>query len=393
MSLLIKNIGELFDGEKIIKNASIYIENGKIVSIGKEGKADEIIDAEGNFVMPGFVDSHTHAIFAGSREFELPWKIEGLSYYEIAERGGGIWYTVKETKKASKEKLKRETEKRLKEMLIHGSTTVEIKSGYGLDKENEIKLLEAVNEIKKSSIIDIIPTFLAHAIPEDMDAESYTDYVINEIIPEVGNKNLAKFCDVFCEKGYFNVEQSKKILEKGKKCGMLPKIHADEFSCIGCSKLAAEIKAVSADHLLMARKKEIKEMASSNVVATLLPATPFVLNTPYPNAKEMLNAGLTIALATDFNPNCYVQNMQFIVQLACYKMKMPPIEALKASTLNSAKALALKNVGAIREGYKADVIITNVPSHLFIPYKIGINLVKTVIKNGKIVVEDGKIKT
>lgn len=388
MSLLIKNIGELFDGEKIINNTCIYIENGKIVSIGKEEKADEIIDAKGKFVMPGFVDCHTHAIFSGYREFEIEWKIKGLSYYEIAKKGGGIWYTVEQTRKASKEELKKETKKRIKEMMQYGTTTIEIKSGYGLDEKNEIKLLEVINEINKEVKVDIIPTFLAHAIPKDMDSDSYTEYVINEIIPKIGERRLAKFCDVFCEKGYFNVEQSRKILGEGKKYGMLPKIHADEFSCIGCSKLAAEIKAISADHLLMTTKKEMEMLAKAGVIATLLPATPFVLDTSYPNAKEMEKVGVRIALATDFNPNCYVQNMQFIVQLACYKMKMLPLNALKASTLEAAKALCLKNVGAIKEGYKADILIMDIPSHLFIPYKVGVNMVKRVIKNGSLLKND-----
>jgi len=386
MSLLIKNIGELFDGYRIIKNTSIYIEDGKIKSIGKETKADEIIDASKKFVMPGFVDCHTHTIFAGYRDFEVEWKIEGLSYKEIAEKGGGIAYTVEKTRKASKEKLKEETMERINEMVAHGTTTVEIKSGYGLDAENEMKLLEAINELKGEMLIDIIPTFLAHAIPKDMDSDNYTDYIINEMLPEVGERKLAKFCDVFCEAGYFNVEQSRKILMEAKKYGMLPKIHADEFACIGCSRLAAEIKAASADHLLATSEKEMKLLASSNVVATLLPATPFVLNEGYPDARKMLSHGVTIALATDLNPNCYTPNMQFIVQLACYKMRMKPLDALKSATLNAAKALRMDDViGSIEVGKKADLLIMDVPSHTFIPYKMGVNLVEKVIKEDRII--------
>ena len=386
MSLLIKNIGELFDGYRIIKNTSIYIEDGKIKSIGKETKADEIIDASKKFVMPGFVDCHTHTIFAGYRDFEVEWKVEGLSYKEIAEKGGGIAYTVEKTRKASKEKLKEETMERINEMVAHGTTTVEIKSGYGLNAENEMKLLEAINELKEEMLIDIIPTFLAHAIPKDMDSDNYTDYIINEMLPEVGERKLAKFCDVFCEAGYFNVEQSRKILMEAKKYGMLPKIHADEFACIGCSRLAAEIKAASADHLLATSEKEMKLLASSNVVATLLPATPFVLNEGYPDARKMLSHGVTIALATDMNPNCYTLNMQFIVQLACYKMRMKPLDALKSATLNAAKALRMDDViGSIEVGKKADLLIMDVPSHTFIPYKMGVNLVEKVIKGGRII--------
>ncbi len=386
MSLLIKNIGELFDGHKIVKKTCIYIEDGMIVDIGRERKADEIIDAENKFVMPGFVDSHTHAMFAGYRDFEVDWKIEGLSYQEISRRGGGIAYTVEETRRASKEKLKLEARRRIEEMIAHGTTTMEIKSGYGLDKNSEIKMLEAINELNREMPIDIVPTFLAHAIPHGKDAEEFTQEIVNEILVEAGERNLAKFCDVFCEKGYFSVEQSRKILMAAKEYGMIPKIHADEFACIGCSRLAAELKAASADHLLMTGEEEIRLLASAGVVATLLPATPFVLNERYPDARKMIGNGVTVAIATDMNPNCYVLNMQFIVQLACYKMRMKPLEALKASTLNAAKALKMdESVGSIEEGKKADILIMDVPSHTFIPYKIGVNMVEKVIKEGKII--------
>ncbi|MCD6473323.1 MAG: imidazolonepropionase [Thermoplasmata archaeon] len=380
MDLLIKNIGMLFDGYRFIKNTSVYIENGIIKNIGENQKAEEVVDANGNFVMPGFIDSHTHIAFAGYRDFEIEWKIEGLSYEEIARRGGGILYTVEQTKKASKERIIKEMEERAEQMFFHGTTTIEVKSGYGLDKENEIKLLEAINEMKSHA--SIIPTFLAHAIPRGYDGDEYTDYIINEILPEAGK--LAKFADVFCEKGYFNVEQSERILRKAKEYGMGVKIHADEFSCMGCSKLAAKLEASSADHLLMADDESLWEMKKAGVIATLLPATPFVLNEPYPDARKMLNMGLDIAIATDMNPNCYVGNMQFIIQLAVYKLRMPVIEALKAVTTNAAKALNLKDVGSIEIGKKADVIILNAKSPDFIPYHIGTNLVETIIKDGKI---------
>jgi len=384
MSLLIKNIGELFDGYKVMKNTCIYIENGLIADIGKEREADEIIDAGNKFVMPGFVDCHTHTVFAGYRDFEVEWKIEGLSYQEIAEKGGGISYTVEETRRASKERLKKEAMQRIKEMIAHGTTTLEIKSGYGLDKNSEIKMLEVIEELNRKMPIDIIPTFLAHAIPHDADAEEFTQEIVEEMIPEIGKRKLAKFCDVFCEKGYFSVEQSKKILMEAKKYGMLPKIHADEFTCMGCSRLAAEIKAASADHLLMTGEEEMRLLASAGVVATLLPATPFVLDEGYPDARSMIDNGVIVALATDMNPNCYTLNMQFVVQLACYKMRMKPLEALRAATLNAAKALKMDDsIGSIEVGKKADLLIMNVPSHTFIPYKIGVNLVEKVIKEGK----------
>ncbi len=380
MDLLIKNIGILFNGYKFIRNTSVYIEDGLIKGIGAEREAEEIIDADKKFVMPGFIDSHTHIAFAGYRDFEIEWKIAGLSYEEIAKKGGGILYTVKETRKASKERIIKEMEERAREMFFHGTTTIEVKSGYGLDKKNEIKLLEAINEMKSNATA--IPTYLAHAIPEGYDGEEYTEYVIEEILPEAGK--LARFADVFCEKGYFNVEQSERILKEAKQYGMLPKIHADEFSCMGCSKLAARLGAISADHLLMTDDESLMEMKKANVVATLLPATPFILNESYPDARKMLDMGLNVAIATDMNPNCYVGNMQFIIQLAVYKLKMPVIDVLKAVTINAAKALNLKDVGSIEYGKKADLIILDVPSPNFISYYIGTNLVKTVIKEGKV---------
>lgn len=386
MSILIKNIGELFDGHTIRKHTSIFIEDGRIEGIGKEEKADEVIDAHGRFVMPGFIDSHTHAVFAGYRAFEMEWKTEGLSYQEIARRGGGIGYTVRKTKEASAQQLKEESMERVQEMLRHGTTTMEIKSGYGLDMKNELKMLEVIDELHREAPVDIVPTFLAHAVPEDADPDEFVQLIVEKMLPEVGKRKLARFCDVFCETGYFTVEQSRQILSEARAYGMQPKIHADEFSCTGCSRLAAELHAVSADHLLMTGEKEMHLLAEAGVVATVLPATPFVLHEKYPDVNCMLRHGLSVALATDLNPNCYVTSMQFIVQLACYQMRMKPLDALRAVTLNAARALAMeREVGSIEEGKRADVVIMDVPSHLFIPYKVGVNLVSMVIKNGNIV--------
>ena len=385
MSLLIKNIGEIFDGYGIRKEKYIYIEEGKIKTIGEKKRAEEVIDACNNFVMPGFVDCHTHAVFAGYRDFEVDWKIEGLSYKEIAKRGGGISFTVRETRRASKERIRKETEKRIEEMIKHGTTALEIKSGYGLDLKNEIKLLEIINEINR---IDVIPTFLAHAIPEGESEKDYVDYILNEVIPFIGERKMARFCDVFCEEGYFSLESSRKILEEGKKYGMMPKIHADEFSCVGCGKLAAEIKAISADHLLRTRLNDLKFMAKAGVVAVLLPLVPFFLGEKFPSYEKIKKSGVETAIGTDLNPNCYVPNMQIAVQIACYKMKIKPVDALKFSTLNSARAIKMdKYVGSIEIGKKADLIITNIPSHSFLAYKIGVNIVDKVIKNGKIIYE------
>ncbi|MCD6512714.1 MAG: imidazolonepropionase [Thermoplasmata archaeon] len=381
MDLLIRNIGKIFDGRKIINEKEIYIENGKIKKIGGKERAEEVIDADGNLVMPGFIDSHTHIAFAGYRDFEINWKVEGASYMEISKRGGGILYTVRETKKATKERIKKEMMERARDMFHHGTTTIEVKSGYGLDRENEIKLLEAINEMDAEATI--VPTFLAHAIPEEMNEEEYTDYVIDEIIPEVGERKLARFADVFCEEGYFSVTSSERILRAAMQHGMTPKIHADEFSCCGCSRLAALLKAASADHLLETGEEEMKLLASNNVVATLLPATPFVLNEKYADAVKMIENGVDIAIATDMNPNCYVSNMQFIIQLAVYRMRIPVITALKAATLNGAKALGIDDMkGSIEVGKDADILITSVKTPEFIPYHVGSNLIDVVVKDG-----------
>lgn len=390
--LLIKNASEVFLPHGVKKNASILIENGRIKEIGRniERRGAEVIDAEGKTILPGFVDCHTHAVFSGSREFELEMKLEGLSYADIAARGGGINYTVRETRRASKEKLVEEAKKRLDRMLEYGTTTVEIKSGYGLDLKNEIKILEAIKELNDKHVIDIVPTFLgAHAVPPETSKEDYVDHIINEMIPVVSEKKLAHFCDVFCEKGYFGIEEGKKILNEGKKHGLLPKIHADEFSSYGGAELAAEIKAVSADHLLMASENGIKKMAEAGVTAVLLPAVPFSLfQEKYANAKEMINNGVRVALATDLNPNCWTESMQFIIQLACFKMKMNAREAINAATLNAAYAIKMeKEVGSIEVGKKGDFVIIDAPSHTFLTYHFGVNMTEMVIKNGCIVWE------
>ncbi len=333
--------------------------------------------------MPGFVDPHTHLVFSGSREFELDMKLRGFSYMDILKKGGGIFYTVTETRKASEASLIEQSKKRLDNMLKHGTTTCEAKSGYGLDTETEIKILKINEKLNKKHPVDIVSTFLgAHAVPEEYSADEYVDIVIDEMIPKV--KELACFCDVFCEKDVFTVEQSKKILDAGKKYGLIPKIHADEIVDTGGAALAAEVGAISADHLLHSNEQGIKQMIKQGVVGVLLPGTPFTLMMKeYTDARKMINMGLPIALATDLNPNCWIENMQFIIQLACYNMKMTPAEAITASTFNAACAIGLNaKIGSLEIGKQADIIVLDCPSHLFIPYHIGVNLVNTVIKNG-----------
>ena len=402
VDVLIKNANELItlkgpnrprikkqmNNLSIIKNGDLAIKNQTIFDVGKnlKYKSEKIINAKGKTVIPGFVDPHTHLVFAGSREFELDMKLRGYSYLDILKKGGGIFYTVKETRKATNEKLFKESKQRLDKMLSCGTTTCEAKSGYGLDTDSELKILNVQKKINSVHPVDIISTFLgAHAIPKEYNPNNYVDTIINEMIPKI--KNLATFCDVFCEKGFFTNKQSKEVLDAGKKNGLIPKIHADELSDTKGAALAAEIGAISADHLLLSNDNGLKKMADKNVVGVLLPATPFsLMQKNYAPARKIMDLGVPVALATDLNPNCWNENMQFIIQLGCLKMKMTPAEALTASTFNAACALELNDkIGSIEKNKQADIIILDCPSYKFIPYHFGINLVETVIKKGEIV--------
>ena len=381
-------IGKEMNELSIIKKGSIAIKDNKIIDIGKKlgYKSLKTIDASDKIVMPGFVDSHTHLVFSGSREFELDMKLKGMSYMDILRKGGGILYTVNKTRKADIASLINESKNRLDNMLIHGTTTCEAKSGYGLDVNSELKILKVQKKLNKIHDVDIVSTFLgAHAVPIDYSNNEYVDIIINDMLPKV--KNLAEFCDVFCEKGVFSYAQSKKILEAGLKNGLIPKIHADEIVDTGGAELSTVVNAISADHLLMASEKGLKKMAKKRVVGVLLPGTPFsLMMQKYANARKMIKMGIPIALATDLNPNCWIENMQFIIQLACLNMKMTSAEAITASTFNSACAIGLnEKIGSLEIGKKADVLLLNCPNHNFIPYRNGVNLVKTVIKNGKII--------
>ena len=388
----------------IIKNGAIAVKNGKIVSVGEKsevkneiniGKNTKIIDAKGKTVIPGFVDPHTHLVFGGSREFELDLKIRGATYMEILEKGGGIYYSVDQTRKATKETLIKQSEERLKMMLKFGTTTIEAKSGYGLNLETEIKMLEVVMELKRKFPMDIISTFLgAHVVPKEFENKSdeYVDLVINEMIPTIAEKNLAEYCDVFCEKGVFSIEDSRRILLEGRKHGLKSKIHADEFARFGGAELAGNINAVSADHLLNASDEGINSLAVNKVPAVLLPAVPYCLmQNEYARARKMIDEGVIVALATDLNPNCYTESMQFIIQLACLKMKMTPQEALVGATINAAHSIDRSNeIGSLEVGKNADILILNARNHKFLPYHFGVNIVDKVIKNGNIVVDNSK---
>jgi len=388
-TLLIKNLAEIVTGNEIIPKASVLIEEDKIAQVGHihPKQADKVLDAEGKTLIPGFIDCHTHLVFAGSRDFELDMKLTGARYSEIAQVGG-INYTVNLTRKTSKEELFIQASKRLDTMLAHGTTTLEAKSGYGLDLATEIKILEVIQELDKKYPLDIIPTFMgAHAIPPGCTPSDYVKNIVDDMIPLVAEKKLARFCDVFCEKGYFSVEQSQYILERGKHYGLVSKIHADELTPLGGAELAAQVHAISADHLLHVSNKGLRQMRIADVTAVLLPATPFALMTgTYAPARRMLKEGVRVALATDLNPNCWTESMQFIIQLACYMMHMSPLEAIQAATRNAAYALGISDtVGTIEPGKKADMVLLDCPSHRFLPYHFGVNLVSTVIKNGKII--------
>lgn len=385
----------------IIRNGSLAIKDGVVVAVGKTPevakvyRAETILSANGKTVLPGFVDPHTHLVFAGSREEEFQMRVEGASYIEILSAGGGILKTVKETRKAGVEKLVDLGIKTLDVMLEHGTTTVEAKSGYGLTTKDELKILEAAKRINQLHCVNVVPTFLgAHAVPPEFrdNPNGYVNLIVEDMIPKVAEKGLAEFCDVFCERGVFTLEQSRRILSAGKSHGLKPKVHADEMSMLGGAELAADVGAVSAEHLLFSSVEGIKAMAEKGVIAVLLPAAAFSLMMGrYADARLMIDSGVPVALATDFNPNCLVENMQLVIAFACHFMRLTSAEAITAATINAAHAVCRAGeVGSLEVGKKADVVILDVPNHKFLGYHFGVNLVDKVIKNGRVVVDREK---
>ncbi len=384
----------------VIEDGAVLVEAGIITKVGKtetvlsgvDKKTVAIVDAKNKAVLPGFVDSHTHFIFGGYRADEFSWRLADQSYMEIMKQGGGILSTVRATREATKEELIEAGRKRLDSMLSFGVTTVEGKSGYGLDFDTEIKQLEAMEALDEQHPIDIVKTFMgAHAIPQKYKAkeDSFIDYMIETVMPEVVDRNLAEFCDVFCEKNVFSVDQSERLLRKAKGMGLKIKIHADEMVQLGGAELAAALKAVSADHLLCASDKDIDDMAKAGVVATLLPGTAFCLKEPYARARYMIDRNCAIALATDFNPgSCFTESIPLIIALATLYMGMSTEEAITALTINGAAALdRAAGIGSLDVGKKADVVILETPSFLFLPYHVGVNTVEKVIKDGRIVID------
>lgn len=382
----------------MITDGAVIIHDDKIVKVGTTSELEaeinkdeyEIIDATGKAVLPGFVDSHTHFIFGGYRADEFSWRLRGDSYMSIMERGGGINASVSKTREASIDELIADGKDRLARMLEFGVTTVEGKSGYGLDKDTELKQLRAMKKLNEQQPIDIVTTFLGpHSVlPEYKGKEKeFLDEMLHDVMPIVKEEGLAEFADIFCEKNVFSVEDSRYYLTEAKKMGFKLKIHADEMVQLGGAELAAEVSAVSADHLLQASDKGIADMAKAGVISTILPATAFCLKEEFARARKMIDEGAAVAIASDLNPgSCFTNSIPLLIALSCIYMKLSIEEVITALTINGAAAVDRANeVGSIEEGKKADILFLKYPSINFLPYHTGINLVETVIKNGEIV--------
>ena len=412
--LILKNIGKLVTMQgsssfrvkeemnkiNIIENAYIAVKNGKILAIGvgdEFGNLCEddtkIHDAEGLLVTPGLIDSHTHLIHGGSRENEFSMKLNGVPYIEILNNGGGILSTVKATKEASEEELYKKAKKSLDRMLEFGVTTVEEKSGYGLELNTEIKQLEVARVLDKNHPVDLVHTFLgAHAVPEEYkeNHKAYIDILVDVMMPKIKDMGLAEFCDVFCEEGVFTIEESEYILQKAKEMGYKLKIHADEIESLGGAELAAKLGCVSADHLMAASDEGIKMMAENNVVANILPATSFNLNKNYADCRKMIDMGAIVSLSSDYNPgSCPSENLQLVMQLGCLHLKMTPNEVLTAVTINAAYAIdRADKIGSIEVGKNADFVVFDARNVEYLMYHFGINHTKKVYKNGNLVVDN-----
>ena len=380
--------------EKYI-NAAIAVEDGIITEILSGGRIpagtyDEEIDAEGKLVTPGLVDGHTHLVFGGYRQHEIAMKLAGAGYLDILRAGGGILYTVGKTRQASKEELYDKTAGFLDEMMSMGVTSCEAKSGYGLDKETEIKMLEVIKELGEKHPMDVVPTFLGpHAIPPEYEGrgDEYIEMTCKEILPEIRKRNLADYCDVFCEDSVFNAEQSRTYLKCARDMGFGLKIHADEIEAIGGTELAGELGAASAEHLIAITESGMDAMAEGGVTAMCLPATSFYLDKTYAPAKTMIEKGIPVAMASDFNPgSCPSLNLQFVINLGCLKYKLTPEEVLTAVTINPACAIGLgEKVGTLEPGKQADLVIWNAPDFEMVCYRFGSNMTDRVIKKGTLV--------
>ena len=412
--LILENIGKLvtmqgssnfkvkeeMNNTQIIEDAYIAVKNGKILAIGVGdvfgniiGPNTQIHDAQGLLVTPGLIDSHTHLVHGGSRENEFSMKLNGIPYIEILKNGGGILSTVKSTRESSKEKLYQKAKKSLDRMLEFGVTTIEAKSGYGLELNTEIKQLEVAKLLDKTHPIDLVHTFLgAHAILQEYkeNHKGYIDILVDEMLPKIKNMGLAEFCDVFCEEGVFSIEESECILSSAKKMGYKLKIHADEIESLGGAELAAKLGCISADHLMAASDKGIKMMVENKVVANILPATSFNLNKNYADCRKMIDMGAIVSLSSDYNPgSCPSENLQFVMQLGCLHLNMTPNEVLTSVTINAAYAIdRADEIGSLEVGKNADFVVFDAPNVEYLMYHFGINHTQRVYKNGKLVVDN-----
>ncbi|MBQ1470874.1 MAG: imidazolonepropionase [Eubacterium sp.] len=409
-TLLVKNIGVLQtptgsyshkgeeQGQNLkLKDAAVLVKDGVIAAITDMGElpvsekdVDCVLDANYRLVTPGLVDGHTHMVFGGYRQHEIPMKIKGATYLDILRAGGGILDTVRHTREAKEEDLVYKTGKFLDEMMGFGVTTVEAKSGYGLDMDTEIKMLSVIDRVNRAHAVDVVPTFMgAHAIPEEYkdNPDAYIDLLCDEMLPYVKEHDLAEFADVFTEDSVFDYAQSKKYLERAKELGFKLKIHADEIEAIGGSRLAGEIGAVSAEHLISINEEGLESMAKGGVTAMCLPATSFYLGVDFAPARRMIEMGIPVATASDFNPgSCPSLNLQFVMNLACIRYRLLPEEVLTAVTINPACAIGRGDrVGTLEVGKQADMVIWDAPDMEMLCYRFGSNLASRVIKKGKIV--------
>ncbi|WP_312470861.1 imidazolonepropionase [Neobacillus sp.] len=390
----------------IIEDGSVWIEDGVIQAVGKDEELlvkyedrlseVEVVDARGKLVTPGLIDPHTHLVFTGSRENEFNMRLQGATYMEIMNAGGGIHATTRRTQAATHEELFQQSFERLNQFLRHGVTTVEAKSGYGMEWETELKQLEVAKQLNENHVIDVVPTFMgAHAVPKEYkeNPDEFIRQLTEEMIPKVAELGLAEFNDVFCEHGVFTPEQSRMILEAGRKYGLIPKIHADEIEPYEGAELAAEVGAISADHLLKASEKGMKAMAEMGVVGVLLPGTAYFLMAESANGRKMVDLGVPVALSTDCNPGSSpTVSLPFIMNLACLRMGMTPAEVITATTINAAHAINRgSEIGSLEVGKKGDITIFNVENYMKLQYSYGINHTDTVVKNGQVVVRGGQL--
>ncbi|XHW61687.1 imidazolonepropionase [Streptococcus dysgalactiae subsp. equisimilis] len=388
----------------IIEDGYLALKDGLIMALGSGqpdasliGPETVVRSYEGKIATPGIIDCHTHLVYGGSREHEFTQKLAGVPYLDILAQGGGILSTVRATRAASFDNLYQKSKRLLDYMLLHGVTTVEAKSGYGLDWETEKRQLDVVAALEKDHPIDLVSTFMAaHAIPEEYkgNAKAYLDEIVEQMLPEVKKENLAEFCDIFCEKNVFTAEESRYLLSKAKELGFKLRIHADEIASIGGVDVAAELGAISAEHLMMATDEGIAKMSQAGVIGNLLPATTFsLMEDTYAPARKMIDAGMAITLSTDSNPgSCPTANMQFVMQLGCFMLRLTPIEVLNAVTINAAYSVnRQERVGSLTVGKEADIAIFDAPNIDYPLYFFATNLIHQVYKKGQLVVDQGRI--